>query len=180
MTKKSTAQKSYFQKNIFLVGMPAVGKTYWGEKIAAELKLPFIDLDVFVADQEKASVSALFAMYGEKGFREREEKYLKKIIKTTEPVTIIACGGGTPCFGDNMKLMKDAGVVIYLQANTALLLQHLEAETEARPLLNNRGDLGTYLADMLEKRRSFYEQAHHILQMGDISRATFEQIISHE
>ena len=175
---KSTITKS--TSNIFLVGMPAVGKTYWGEKIAAAYNLPFVDLDVFIAEQEQASVSALFATYGEKGFREREEKHLKKMIKTAVPVTIIACGGGTPCFGDNMKLMKEAGTVIYLQADTALLLKHLETATEARPLLNNRGDLGTYLADMLEKRRSFYEQAHFILQTTDISLSTFEQIINHE
>ncbi len=167
-------------RNIFLIGMPAVGKTYWGEKIAARYKLPFIDLDVFIAEQEKASISALFATYGEKGFREREEKYLKKVIKTAVPGTIIACGGGAPCFADNINLMKGAGAVIYLQAETALLLKHLENATETRPLLNNRGDLGVYLADMLEKRKSFYEQAHHILQMADISISTFEQIISHE
>ncbi len=172
--------KSQILKNIFLIGMPAVGKTYWGEKIAAAYKFPFFDLDVFIAEQEKASVSALFATYGEKGFREREEKQLKKIIKTAVPITIIACGGGTPCFGDNMKLMKDAGTVIYLHADTALLLKHLETATEARPLLNNRGDLGTYLNDLLEKRRHFYEQAHHILQMGDISLTNFAKIIDHE
>ena len=174
MTKNSKFQISNSRKNIFLVGMPAVGKTYWGEKIAARYKLPFVDLDIFIAEQEQASVSALFAMYGEKGFREREEKQLKKLIKTAVPGTIVACGGGTPCFGENMRLMKDAGIVVYLQADISLLLQHLATETEKRPLLNNRGDLGTYLADMLTKRKSFYEQAHFILHISEDNQINFE------
>jgi len=178
--KSSNAKIPNSKRNIFLIGMPAAGKTYWGKQIATWYGLPFIDLDVFIAEQEKASVSALFATYGEKGFREREEKQLKKIIKTAPPITIIACGGGTPCFADNMKLLKHAGIVIYLQADTSQLLKHIEAATEARPLLNNRGDLGAYLDDVLEKRRNYYEQAHHILQITDISRFTFEQIIDHE
>ena len=165
-------------KLIFLIGMPAVGKTYWGNKIALEYKMPFIDLDVFIAEQEKASISALFAMYGENGFREREQKYLKKII-TTFTATIVACGGGTPCFGDNMELMKQAGTVIFLQADIPGLLDNLKNSDELRPLLNNRGDMSVYLQDLLDKRKKFYEQAHHIFQTKDISLTTFAKIISH-
>lgn len=165
-------------KNIFLVGMPAAGKTYWGNQIAKAYNLPFADLDVFIAEQEKANISALFAMYGENGFREREQKYLKKII-TTVTGTIIACGGGAPCFNDNMQLMKQAGIVVYLKADIAWLLKNLKKSGEIRPLLNNRGDLSVYLQDMLDKRSKFYEQAHHILQTKDISLTTFAKIINH-
>ena len=192
MTKNSESQipDSKFQipgpgKLVFLVGMPAVGKTYWGERLAKEYNRAFVDLDVFIAEQEQASVSALFAMYGENGFREREEKYLRKMIKSAEAGTIIASGGGTPCYKDNMQVMKDAGTVIYLKAGTALLLEHLAASDEARPLLNNRGDLGVYLKEMLKKRNQFYEQAHHILHISEddktnISLATFAKILDHE
>ena len=123
---------------IFLVGMPAVGKTYWGNKIAAEYKVPFVDLDVFIAQQEKASISALFAMYGENGFREREQTYLGKIIKSATTTTIIGCGGGTPCFNDNLELMKRSGTVVYLQADISWILNNLKNSKEIRPLLNNR------------------------------------------
>ncbi len=166
-------------KFIFLVGMPAAGKTYWGSKIATEYKLPFIDLDVFIAEQEKASISALFAMYGENGFREREQKHLRKLIRTLPRTTIIACGGGTPCFGDSMELMKQSGRVIYLQADVPWLLNNLKNTNEVRPLLNNRGDMSAYLQDMLDKRKSFYQQAHYILQTKDISLTTFAKIIAH-
>ncbi len=166
-------------KLIFLIGMPAVGKTYWGNKIADEYKLPFIDLDVFIAEQEKASIAALFAMYGENGFREREQKYLKKVITTTGELTIISCGGGTPSYADNMELMKQSGVVIYLQSHIAWLLENIKKSNEIRPLLNNRGDLAVYLKEMLDKRKKFYDQAHHILQTQDISLTTFAKIIDH-
>ena len=166
-------------KLVFLVGMPGAGKTYWGEKIAAARKVPFVDLDIFIAEQENASIPALFAMYGENGFREREQRHLKKAIGAAKYDIVVACGGGTPCFGDNMKIMLDAGTVIYLESDVALLLKHLKESTEVRPLLNNRGELGAYLEDLLKKRARFYEQANYILQVKDISLATFAKIISH-
>lgn len=173
------AKKRAAVKLIFLIGMPAVGKTHWGNKIATEYKIPFIDLDLYIAEQEKASISALFAMYGENGFREREQKYLGKLVSTTTVTTIFACGGGTPCFSDNMDVLKKSGTVIYLQSDIALLLNNLKNSDEKRPLLNNRGDLAVYLQDMLVKRKKFYEQAHYILSVKDVSVSNFAKIVEH-
>jgi shikimate kinase len=176
---KETIQKTQdHAKLIFLVGMPAAGKTYWGDKIAAAHKFHFIDLDLFIAEQEKASISALFAKYGENGFREREHKHLKKLIDTAITGTVIACGGGTPCFHDNMQIMKSAGTVLYIRAEIPVLVEHLNESTEVRPLLNNRGDLPVYLEGMLHKRKGFYEQAHFILDTKTISIANFDEILS--
>lgn len=166
------------QRLVFLVGMPAAGKTWWGRQLADKYQLPFTDLDTFISDREQASIPALFARYGEGGFREREQKYLKEICTTVNELSIVACGGGTPAFADNMKVMKAAGIVIYLEADTQLLITNLGTSTEVRPLLNNRGDLAAYLDSLLQKRKSFYEQAHHILQAKDISLATFDKILS--
>jgi shikimate kinase len=163
---------------IFLTGMPGSGKTYWGEKIAKAFNLDFIDLDTFIVQEEKASIPALFAQYGENGFRERENKYLKKIIKMTTSPTIIASGGGTPCFYDNTTLMKNAGTVVYLQANIAWLVHNITSSDAIRPLLKGRGDVSAYLDDLLKKRKPFYEQAQYILPAKDISLLTFDQIIS--
>ena len=166
-------------KLIFLIGMPAAGKTFWGNKIAQHYKLEFTDLDIFISQKEAASLSALFAKYGENGFREREHKYLNQIINNTKVHTIIACGGGTPCFNDNMSLMKKTGIVIYLQAEVSYLLKNLKDSEEVRPLLNNRGDMSAYLTDLLKKRKGIYEQANYILPTQDISLTTFDKIISH-
>jgi len=166
-------------KVIFLIGMPAAGKTYWGEKVAGRYKMTFVDLDSFIAEQEKASISALFAAYGENGFREKEHKCLKKLIHNAVTDTVVACGGGAPCFNSNIQLMKDAGIVIYLQADVATLVIGLNGSEEIRPLLKGRGDMAAYLEGLLQKRKFFYEQADHILQTKDISLTTFAEIISH-
>lgn len=164
---------------IFLIGMPAAGKTFWAQQVSEKYDLSFIDLDQYISRHESASVPALFAQYGEKGFREREHEYLKKIITTTAEPTIIACGGGTPCFLNNMELMKDAGLVIYLQTDITQLLENLKNSDEIRPLLRGKPDLFAHLQDMLHKRGPVYEQAHHILHTKDISIATFAKIIAH-
>ncbi len=165
-------------KLIFFIGMPAAGKTFWGEKIAAAHHILFIDLDLFVAEQEKASIPALFAQYGENGFREREHKHLKKLIDSIATDAVVACGGGTPCFNENMELMKSAGTVIYLNADIPYLVHNISNSEEIRPLLKGRGDMSIYLEGLLKKRKHFYEQAHHILQTKDISLITFDEIIS--
>jgi shikimate kinase len=165
-------------KLIFLTGMPAAGKTYWGIRIAKKYKMQFTDLDELVAHKESASIQALFAKYGEAGFREQEHKWLQQLIETATTNMVVACGGGTPCLNENMALMKKAGTVIYLQAEIPQLLKHLEHSDEVRPLLNNRGNLSAYLADLLKKRKVFYEKADHILPAQDISLITFDKIFS--
>lgn len=162
----------------FLIGMPAAGKTHWAAKLAKAYDLQFIDLDVFVTTQEKASIPALFAHYGESGFREREHKHLKQLINTTTTDTIIACGGGTPCFNENLQLMSGSGTVIYLQADVPYLVGNLNSSEEVRPLLRGRGDINVYLEGLLQQRKRFYEQAHYILQTKDISLVTFDEIIT--
>lgn len=162
---------------IFLIGMPGVGKTYWGVRIATYRGLPFADLDTFIEEQEKVSIADLFAQYGEDGFRERESKYLQQLV-LTEGNVIVACGGGTPCFNNNMALMKAAGCVIYLQADIATLVAHIKNSNNMRPLLKGQGDMTAYLEDLLQKRSRFYEQADYILQTKDISLTTFDQIIT--
>jgi shikimate kinase len=163
---------------LFLIGMPAVGKTYWAKQIAEKYSLQFYDLDVYVSEREKASIPALFATYGENGFREKEHNHLKGLIKSAAVDSVIACGGGTPCFYDNIGLMKEAGIVIYLQAVIQTLLNNIKLSDEARPMFKGKRDIAAYLETLLEKRKSFYEQAHYILPTKDISLATFAEIIS--
>jgi len=172
-----TGNSSNAAKLIFFVGMPAVGKTYGGHKMALRHNLTFIDLDTLIEQAEGMKVAEIFGQYGESRFRELEHKYLTDIIRTVTTNTIIACGGGTPCFHNNMQLMKDAGTVIYLQSDIAHLLDNLIGTDAARPLLNNLDDLSAYLATTLAQRKDVYEQADHILPIKDISLATFDQII---
>ena len=165
------------KKRLFLTGMPGAGKTYWGNQLSGALNWNFIDLDNYIAQQEKASISALFASYGEKGFRDREQKYLSDIINGADLPLVIACGGGTPCFFNNMEVMKKNGIVVYLDVPVEDLVERLNTSDEVRPMLKGRGDMPAYLIRILGERRAFYELAHHILQPEFISITNFEKII---
>ena len=164
-------------KRLFLTGMPGAGKTYWGNQLSRALNWNFIDLDNYISLKEKASISALFASYGEKGFRDREQKYLSDIINGVDLPLVIACGGGTPCFFNNMEVMKKNGIVVYLDLPVDDLVKRLNSSVEVRPMLKGRGDLPAYLTRMHKERKAFYELAHHILQPEFISITTFEKII---
>jgi len=162
---------------IFLVGMPGAGKSYWAEKVALANNIPFIDLDKRIEEKERQSISSLFNAQGEAYFREIETSMLKEIIDNDNPNAIIACGGGTPCFADNLMQMKKAGIIIYLRANIDLLASHLKNETENRPLLQDI-NMETYLQQLLNMRKHIYEQADYILDAENISLSTFDKIIS--
>ncbi len=163
---------------LFLIGMPGAGKSYWGRQIAQNLVMPFNDLDKYIIQQEQSSIADLFKNHGEQWFRQKEHDYLEKLIMLSKPNTVIACGGGTPCFHNNMDLMNKAGVTIYIKANPESLLHNMKHSLALRPLLNEKDDVKGYLTKLLAYRQPFYEQARYILQTEDISIANFEKIIS--
>lgn len=163
-------------KHIFLIGMPGAGKTYWGRRIADAYRLSFADLDEYISQQVGGSVPVLFAKEGEEGFRKKEQDYLLALAEMEKP-HVVACGGGTPCFFNNMQVMKEHGVVVYLESDISGLVENLKYDHQVRPLLQNR-DLGDALEKMLAERRSWYEQAHYILHTQDISIDTFAEMIA--
>ena len=157
--------------------MPGVGKSYWGEQIAAHYGLQCIDLDDMIAVRSGMSIATFFERFGEEEFRKLERLTLAQIQEVFPSNCIIACGGGTPCFFDNLAKMKANGKVIYLKANIDFLLKNLEAEYQKRPLLNNNNRQDE-LAAMLEKRRALYEQADFIVSAESLSLKYFETIIN--
>ena len=167
-------------KLIFLIGMPGVGKSYWGGNLAHHLKVPFADLDAVIRTEQHKTIGEIFKEVGEDGFRKIEQATLRSTIDSLPDGGIISCGGGTPCFFDNMQQMKAAGVVIYLAADAQYLSQNLERSTDYRPLLYKDNALQQQLGELLSVRESFYKQAHHILLVKDISLATFDKILNDE
>lgn len=98
----------------FLIGFMGAGKTTLGKRLARQAALPFIDLDVYIETNSGKSISALFAAIGETAFRALEREALERLTATHEAQSaIISCGGGTPCFNDNMAWMNDHGTTIY-------------------------------------------------------------------
>jgi len=166
-------------KKVFLIGMPFVGKSYWGQQLAGHLNMPFVDLDNYIASVAQLPVPQIFAKRGEAGFRALEHDCLQEVITASAPAIIVACGGGTPCFYNNLEMMKQAGIVLYLRATPEYLYKNYLRNTERRPLLAGNRPVTDQLRDMLALREPVYRQAHYILQAADISLSSFDKILHH-
>lgn len=161
---------------IFLVGMPAAGKTYWGRLISHTCNMGFVDMDEYLEETYGHTIPYIFQQEGETSFRKKEQAVLQKIIAGAGSNTIVACGGGTVAFFNNIDIMKKAGCVIYLQAEPELLLSRIENDGN-RPLFQNGINVKQKIESLLRERTPFFEQAHHIIPVQNISVLTFEKII---
>jgi shikimate kinase len=160
---------------IFLVGMPGAGKSYWGRAWSEQHHWSFLDLDNQVEALADVSIPQIFASVGEEGFRAIEAHALVQSISGAGALnTIIATGGGTPMYGDNMELMLQSGCVAYLSARTKTLLSHLTGSHINRPLLAELSP--EKLEALLEERIAFYQQAHYKVEVEKITESTFAQI----
>ena len=149
---------------IFLIGYMASGKTTLGRALAAATGRRFIDLDEYIEASAGKTISQIFAEDGESHFRETESRSLVELIDNPDRSNlIIACGGGTPCFGDNMSMMNGAGLTVWLTAPIEVIVRRLVAERSARPLvskLSDGGELENYVAENLQRRAPHYGKAH--------------------
>jgi shikimate kinase len=148
---------------IFLIGYMGSGKSTAGKKLAKLLGYGFADLDEHIEKRSGRRIADIFALEGEEGFRKYEHIYLEKLCKLENHV--IATGGGTPCFGKNLELMKNSGKVVYLKMPAAALAKRLSQSDNTRPLLKNTGNksLENYIEEHLAQREKFYEQADVIV-----------------
>jgi shikimate kinase len=137
------------------------GKTTTGEKLADRLNYSFIDLDSFIEKKEKRKISEIFSGEGEEYFRKTERRILQEIIKKNN--IVVACGGGTPCYSNNMDLMKEKGKTVYLEMPVDALVNRLLNSNVERPLIKgkNKEELENYISIMLTKRRKYYKKAHY-------------------
>lgn len=152
------------------------GKSYWGAKLAAHSGLPLVDLDRLIEAEEQKTVAELFAERGEADFRALEQQHLHALVEL--PPAIISLGGGTPCFFDNMSWINEHGHSIYLKVPLDILLERLRRKPTRRPLLAQlpQEEWPAFLEKMLEKRVSFYTQAHQTMEYGKEEAAFFEQL----
>ena len=122
-------------EKIILLGYMGSGKSTIGKLLAHSLALPFEDLDDFITRKEGKEISEIFAQKGEIYFRKQELAYLKELLSSPSPM-VIALGGGTPCYGKAMELVRAAcPYSFYLQLPTAVLMARLLPEKEQRPLI---------------------------------------------
>lgn len=154
------------QKTCFLLGFMGCGKTWWGTRLSERMNLPFVDLDTHIEKGEGTTIAGIFERTGENGFRELERAYLRKLA--TLPVSVVATGGGTPCFSDNMDWMNAQGLTLYLKTPVDVLAARLRLDRDARPLLQGISDhqLEEYLGQLLSRREPFYNQAKIIVEQA--------------
>lgn len=153
----------------FLVGFMGSGKTTYGRLIAKEQNMSFVDLDTFIEEKYLKSITVLFEELGELQFRKIEREALREVAQTHN--CLIATGGGTPCFYDNMEFMNSLGDTIYLRTSVRELRDRLKMSRSKRPLLSQKTDqdLESYIAEMLDKREMYYMRAKFILDTDDLN-----------
>lgn len=171
---------------VFLIGFMGSGKSHTGRRFAQLLGQPFVDLDRFIVAREGASVPDIFARKGEPYFRQLERDCLRSL--TAPPQRVVACGGGTPCFFDNMAWMNKQGLTIYLRANAELLAQRLLNSSAARPLLRGLPpeQLPHFITEKLAARAPYYMQANVVYDQSEVQEEVatalydqFSNIIGH-
>jgi shikimate kinase len=146
-------------KRIFVIGMPGCGKSTEGKILAKKLGWNFIDLDKKIESEMGSDIQSIFKMQGEAYFRELERKALIQLKVLDNAV--IACGGGTIAFHNNMQWIKENGFSIYLRAEPRLLLRRILSSKTQRPLFEglNEEEILVKIKELLEKRGLFFEQA---------------------
>lgn len=146
---------------VFLIGYMGSGKTTLGRGVEARAHKTFIDLDEFIEEQTDMPIKEIFARQGEEGFRIIERDYLRKLALRED--ILIACGGGTPCFFDNIDIMNRQGVTVWLDASVDKLHRRLSEAKSLRPLIAGLDDdqLRAFITESLDSRRPYYSQAKY-------------------
>lgn len=151
---------------IILIGYMGAGKTTVGKALAKELGLFFYDLDWYIETRMRKTVKQIFDERGEEGFRQIEHNMLHEVAEFEN--VIVSCGGGTPCFFDNMDYLNQQAETVYLKASPEVLYEHLRMGKGVRPLLLNKTPEETqaFIREQLLQRESFYMKAHHVIDVN--------------
>lgn len=160
---------------IFLIGFMGAGKSSQAKKLAARLNFESIDLDELIEKTNKQSTSEIFKISGEQHFRKIESETLKTLSEKQNAV--IATGGGTPCFFDNMQWMNEKGITVYLKIHPGTVYHRIAPSKSKRPLIGhmNDADLMEYIMETMIERAPFYNQAK--IQMSGLNLKT-EDLVS--
>ena len=147
----------------FLVGYMACGKSRRGRLMAESLGIRFIDLDDYIVRREMRTIPQIFAVDGEDVFRRLEQRYLHEVCELYGDF-VMATGGGTPCFFDNMEYMNRQGKTIFLNTDVDIIVERLLKAKFRRPLISrlNNNEVQAYVEKHLQERMPFYLQAQEI------------------
>ena len=161
----------------YLIGFMGSGKTHWGKIWATEFNFQFIDLDEEIQQLESDTIANIFEKKGEQYFRNIEASTLRNLRLGKN--TIVSCGGGTPCFYQNMKWMNKNGTTIYLSSTPQEIVDRVLSETEKRPLIKqmNPAELFFFIEKTLKERSFFYNAATITVTSNKLTAHSFVNIM---
>ena len=156
-------------ERIFLIGFMGSGKTTLGKALARKLGVDFIDLDLYIEARYHKTVREIFSESGEEKFRQIEKTLLYEVADFEN--VVIAAGGGTPCFFDNIDYMNAHGTCVYLKASTEELCKRLACGRESRPLLRGKSDeeLRLFIDQTVARRETYYTRAALHFDTGSLT-----------
>lgn len=145
---------------VFLIGFMGSGKTHWARLLSQKLNIPFFDLDEQVVSQEAKPINEIFAEKGEEYFRLLEKDTLHIITESHESF-VMATGGGTPCYFNNVEYMNQSGTTVWINTPLETLYTRLMRQRSSRPLLKDLADdqLKGFIIKKFSDRKIYYEQA---------------------
>jgi len=147
-------------KKIFIVGMPGSGKSTMAKYLSSETSFKYLDLDEEIEFKSKKSVSKIFEIDGEESFRVLEKETLDEIIQKEEKF-ILATGGGTPSYDDNMEKMNKNGITIFLNTSPEILIERISRKNK-RPLFNST-NVREKVSKIFDERIKFYKRSKHTI-----------------
>ncbi|NME68283.1 shikimate kinase [Flammeovirga aprica] len=150
---------------IYLIGMPGSGKSTLAEELSTLLSLPFYDMDTEIEEREKKSIPEIFTEKGEDYFRKVE----KEVVQTFLPDnSILATGGGAPCFFDNMDFMLENGETVFVDVHEDVLVERVWQQQGTRPLLaqNEKEEVYNAIKEKRESRLPYYSKAEFTIEAG--------------
>jgi len=158
----------------------STGKSYSGLQLSKKLNIPFFDLDEEVIKHEGKSINEIFATDGEEYFRLLEKDVLHIITEYNENF-VMACGGGAPCYYNNIDYMNQAGTTIWINTSIEALFVRLIKEKETRPLIKNLSNeqLKGFIIKKFSDRKIYYEQADIIIDEDPVRLENLVEKIFH-
>lgn len=167
------------KNKIYLIGFMGSGKSTLGRKLANKLNKSFFDLDTEIEKQEGKTIAAIFEQHSEVYFRKLEKELLHKISVENNDF-VMALGGGTPCFYDNIDFVNKNGQTIYLKCNSEALLSRLMNTKSERPLIKEKTEnqLTNFIEEKLAQREKYYAKSKVVIDGVDFDLDELVSVIN--
>ena len=160
---------------IFLIGYMGSGKSKIGNDLSQIMNVPFVDLDNLIEQELGLGICDIFNQKGESFFRQQEQYHLTSLNYTK--YMIVAVGGGTPCFFDNMHFMNSVGLTIYLKVSCEELVNRLQFNNSRPLLLNKKVNLQDLVKEQLIEREKYYQNSQYVIESDAISIEQVSQLL---